>query len=94
MTTKPTGDIAAHRLSSTQLSCEFADIAPLLDPTAAAAAASTVACTAPASRATVPAACAAAPPAMCATAADCHSTASLTPVLVLSSTSVACALGS
>ncbi|VWD01075.1 NAD(P)-dependent oxidoreductase [Burkholderia lata] len=40
MTTKPTGDIAAHRLSSTQLSCEFADIAPLLDPTAAAAAAS------------------------------------------------------
>ncbi|MBP0717870.1 NAD(P)-dependent oxidoreductase [Burkholderia sola] len=40
MTTQPTGDIAAHRLSSTQLSCEFADIAPLLDPTAAAAAAS------------------------------------------------------
>lgn len=40
MTTKPTGDIAAQRLSSTQLSCEFADIAPLLDPTAAAAAAS------------------------------------------------------
>ncbi|WP_321786434.1 NAD(P)-dependent oxidoreductase [Burkholderia pyrrocinia] len=40
MTSKPTGDIAAHRLSSTQLSCEFADIAPLLDPTAAAAAAS------------------------------------------------------
>ncbi|WP_176051752.1 NAD(P)-dependent oxidoreductase [Burkholderia sp. BCC1644] len=40
MTTKPTGDIAAHRLSSTQLSCEFSDIAPLLDPTAAAAAAS------------------------------------------------------
>ncbi|WP_175900648.1 NAD(P)-dependent oxidoreductase [Burkholderia vietnamiensis] len=40
MTTKPIGDIAAHRLSSTQLSCEFADIAPLLDPTAAAAAAS------------------------------------------------------
>ncbi|MBR8176308.1 NAD(P)-dependent oxidoreductase [Burkholderia ambifaria] len=40
MTTKPTGDIAAHRLTSTQLSCEFADIAPLLDPTAAAAAAS------------------------------------------------------
>ncbi|MET1536717.1 NAD(P)-dependent oxidoreductase [Burkholderia sola] len=40
MTTQPTGDIAAHRLSFTQLSCEFADIAPLLDPTAAAAAAS------------------------------------------------------
>ncbi|MEK6357544.1 MAG: NAD(P)-dependent oxidoreductase [Burkholderia cenocepacia] len=40
MTIQPTGDIAAHRLSSTQLSCEFADIAPLLDPTAAAAAAS------------------------------------------------------
>ncbi|MBR8094879.1 NAD(P)-dependent oxidoreductase [Burkholderia cenocepacia] len=40
MTAQPTGDIAAHRLSSTQLSCEFADIAPLLDPTAAAAAAS------------------------------------------------------
>ncbi|HDR9189505.1 NAD(P)-dependent oxidoreductase [Burkholderia vietnamiensis] len=40
MTTKPIGDIAAHRLSSTQLSCEFADIAPLLNPTAAAAAAS------------------------------------------------------
>ncbi|MCA8256438.1 NAD(P)-dependent oxidoreductase [Burkholderia sp. AU31624] len=40
MTTQPTGDIAAHRLSSTQLSCEFADIVPLLDPTAAAAAAS------------------------------------------------------
>ncbi|MDF3080009.1 NAD(P)-dependent oxidoreductase [Burkholderia sola] len=40
MTTQSTGDIAAHRLSSTQLSCEFADIAPLLDPTAAAAAAS------------------------------------------------------
>ncbi|EGD03158.1 dihydropyrimidine dehydrogenase subunit A, partial [Burkholderia sp. TJI49] len=36
MTTQPTGDIAAHRQSSTQLSCEFADIAPLLDPTAAA----------------------------------------------------------
>ncbi|KWD83392.1 NAD(P)-dependent oxidoreductase [Burkholderia ubonensis] len=40
MATQQTGDIAAHRLSSTQLSCEFADIAPLLDPTAAAAAAS------------------------------------------------------
>ncbi|MDC6126913.1 dihydropyrimidine dehydrogenase, partial [Burkholderia gladioli] len=40
MSTQPAGDIAAHRLSSTQLSCEFSDIAPLLDPTAAAAAAS------------------------------------------------------
>ena len=38
--TGATGDIAAHRLSPEQLSCEFADIAPLLDPTAAAAAAS------------------------------------------------------
>ncbi|WP_241284984.1 NAD(P)-dependent oxidoreductase [Burkholderia cenocepacia] len=41
MTTQPTGDIAAHRLSSTQLSCEFADIAPLLDPTAGAGPAAT-----------------------------------------------------
>lgn len=40
MAIKQTGDIAAHRLSPDQLSCEFADIAPLLDPTAAAAAAS------------------------------------------------------
>jgi glutamate synthase (NADPH/NADH) small chain len=40
MAIKQTGDIAAHRLSTEQLSCEFADIAPLLDPTAAAAAAS------------------------------------------------------
>ncbi|MGM3276109.1 NAD(P)-dependent oxidoreductase [Ralstonia sp. 24A2] len=40
MAIKETGDIAAHRLSPEQLSCEFADIAPLLDPTAAAAAAS------------------------------------------------------
>lgn len=40
MAIKQTGDIATHRLSSEQLSCEFADIAPLLDPTAAAAAAS------------------------------------------------------
>jgi glutamate synthase (NADPH/NADH) small chain len=40
MAIKQTGDIAAHRLSSDQLSCEFDDIAPLLDPTAAAAAAS------------------------------------------------------
>lgn len=40
MAIKQTGDIAAHRLSPDQLSCEFADITPLLDPTAAAAAAS------------------------------------------------------
>jgi dihydropyrimidine dehydrogenase (NAD+) subunit PreT len=40
MAIKQTGDIAAQRLSAEQLSCEFADIAPLLDPTAAAAAAS------------------------------------------------------
>ncbi len=40
MTIEETGDIAAHRRSPAQLSCEFADIAPLLDPTAAAAAAS------------------------------------------------------
>lgn len=40
MALNETGDIAAHRLSPEQLSCEFADIAPLLDPTAAAAAAS------------------------------------------------------
>lgn len=40
MAIKQTGDIAPNRLSSDQLSCEFADIAPLLDPTAAAAAAS------------------------------------------------------
>jgi glutamate synthase (NADPH/NADH) small chain len=40
MAIQQTGDIAAHRLSPAQLSCEFADIAPLLDPTAAAAAAS------------------------------------------------------
>ncbi|MGF6674268.1 NAD(P)-dependent oxidoreductase [Paraburkholderia tuberum] len=40
MAIKQTGDIASHRLSSEQLSCEFDDIAPLLDPTAAAAAAS------------------------------------------------------
>ena len=40
MAIKQNGDIAAHRLSSDQLSCEFADISPLLDPTAAAAAAS------------------------------------------------------
>jgi len=40
MAIKQTGDIAAHRLSPEQLSCEFADIAPLLDPAAAAVAAS------------------------------------------------------
>ncbi|MHA6844908.1 NAD(P)-dependent oxidoreductase [Ralstonia syzygii] len=40
MALKETGDIAAQRLSPEQLSCAFADIAPLLDPTAAAAAAS------------------------------------------------------
>jgi glutamate synthase (NADPH/NADH) small chain len=40
MTLKQTGDIAAHRFSQEQLSCEFADIAPLLDATAAAAASS------------------------------------------------------
>lgn len=40
MAIKQTGDIAAQRLSSEQLSCEFSDIAPLLDASAAAAAAS------------------------------------------------------
>ncbi|MFM0737205.1 NAD(P)-dependent oxidoreductase [Paraburkholderia xenovorans] len=40
MAIKQTGDIAAQRLSPEQLSCEFADIAPLLDASAAAAAAS------------------------------------------------------
>ncbi|CAH0444406.1 NAD-dependent dihydropyrimidine dehydrogenase subunit PreT [Ralstonia syzygii subsp. syzygii] len=40
MALKETGDIAAQRLSPEQLSCAFADIAPLLDPTAAVAAAS------------------------------------------------------
>ncbi|MCG7402187.1 MULTISPECIES: NAD(P)-dependent oxidoreductase [Caballeronia] len=40
MTMKPTGDIASHRLTQEQLACEFADVAPLLDATAAAAAAS------------------------------------------------------
>jgi dihydropyrimidine dehydrogenase (NAD+) subunit PreT len=40
MVIKHTGAIAAQRLSPERLSCEFADIAPLLDPTAAAAAAS------------------------------------------------------
>jgi glutamate synthase (NADPH/NADH) small chain len=40
MTMKQTGDIAAHRLSHEQLACEFSDVAPLLDATAAAAASS------------------------------------------------------
>ncbi|WP_109480130.1 NAD(P)-dependent oxidoreductase [Paraburkholderia sp. C35] len=40
MAIRQNGDIAAQRLSSEQLSCEFTDISPLLDPTAAAAAAS------------------------------------------------------
>ncbi|CAB3690689.1 NAD-dependent dihydropyrimidine dehydrogenase subunit PreT [Paraburkholderia phenoliruptrix] len=40
MAIKQTGDIAAQRLSPEQLACEFSDIAPLLDATAAAAAAS------------------------------------------------------
>ena len=40
MAIKQTGDIAAQRLSPEQLSCEFSDIAPLLDASAAAAAAS------------------------------------------------------
>jgi dihydropyrimidine dehydrogenase (NAD+) subunit PreT len=40
MTTKPVGDIAPHRLSHEQLACEFSDVAPLLDATAAAAASS------------------------------------------------------
>ncbi|TKC81706.1 NAD(P)-dependent oxidoreductase [Trinickia terrae] len=40
MTMKETGDIAAGRLDAGQLACQFADIAPLLDPGAAAIAAS------------------------------------------------------
>jgi glutamate synthase (NADPH/NADH) small chain len=40
MTIKTTGDIASHRLTHEQLACEFSDVAPLLDATAAAAAAS------------------------------------------------------
>lgn len=40
MAIKQTGDIAPHRLSPEQLSCEFTDIAPLLDASAAAVAAS------------------------------------------------------
>ncbi|MDR5783229.1 NAD(P)-dependent oxidoreductase [Caballeronia sp. LZ065] len=40
MTMKTIGDIATGRLAQDQLACEFADVAPLLDATAAAAAAS------------------------------------------------------
>ncbi|MET3231650.1 UNVERIFIED_ORG: glutamate synthase (NADPH/NADH) small chain [Burkholderia sp. 1263] len=40
MAIKQTGDIAAQRLSPEQLACEFSDIAPLLDASAAATAAS------------------------------------------------------
>jgi len=40
MATKETGDVAAGRLTADQLACQFADIAPLLDPGAAAVAAS------------------------------------------------------
>src|ERR1700709_1571455 len=40
MTMKPSGDIAPNRLSQHQLACEFSDVAPLLDATAAAIAAS------------------------------------------------------
>ncbi|SAK74785.1 NAD(P)-dependent oxidoreductase [Caballeronia ptereochthonis] len=40
MTMKAIGDIASHRLTQEQLACEFSDVAPLLDATAAAAAAS------------------------------------------------------
>src|SRR5260370_40094180 len=40
MTMKHIGDIASHRLSQEQLACEFSDVAPLLDATAAAAASS------------------------------------------------------
>ncbi|WP_144112741.1 NAD(P)-dependent oxidoreductase [Paraburkholderia sp. BCC1886] len=40
MAFKQTGDIAAQRLSPEQLSCEFSDVSPLLDASAAAAAAS------------------------------------------------------
>lgn len=40
MATKETGDIAAGRLPADQLACQFSDVAPLLDPGAAAIAAS------------------------------------------------------
>jgi dihydropyrimidine dehydrogenase (NAD+) subunit PreT len=40
MTLKAIGDIASQRLTQEQLACEFSDVAPLLDATAAAAAAS------------------------------------------------------
>ena len=40
MATKETGDIAAGRLQADQLACQFTDVAPLLEPGAAAIAAS------------------------------------------------------
>ncbi|SAK58490.1 oxidoreductase [Caballeronia hypogeia] len=40
MTIKIIGDIASHRQTQEQLACEFTDVAPLLDATAAAAASS------------------------------------------------------
>src|SRR3978361_2252598 len=40
MTMKHIGDIASSRLSQEQLSCQFSDVAPLLNATAAAAASS------------------------------------------------------
>ncbi|WP_244851594.1 NAD(P)-dependent oxidoreductase [Caballeronia sp. SL2Y3] len=40
MTMKTIGDIASHRQTHEHLACEFSDVAPLLDATAAAAAAS------------------------------------------------------
>ncbi len=40
MNMKQIGDIASHRLSQERLACEFSDVAPLLDATAAAAASS------------------------------------------------------
>ncbi|QSN64460.1 NAD(P)-dependent oxidoreductase [Caballeronia sp. M1242] len=40
MTMKTIGDIASHRQTHERLACEFSDVAPLLDATAAAAAAS------------------------------------------------------
>ena len=40
MATKETGDVAAGRLTGDQLACQFTDVAPLLEPGAAAVAAS------------------------------------------------------
>jgi glutamate synthase (NADPH/NADH) small chain len=40
MTMKPIGDIAPNRLSHEELACQFSDVVPLLDATAAAAASS------------------------------------------------------